>query len=242
MVRTGSLNVRGFRDVIKVKALYNYFIDQKLDVICIQDTHSSPDIEIKLRSLWPGESEWHHQTTQQGGVAILVRKGLSIEVTNRDENGRILFAKILDNDTIKQRVSSCYAPTSKYPTQQQTFLNDLITFDELNPSQTYHGGDFNTILSSLDGNYFEKRTKYGRDLKNWLDNNNMVDTYRISNPETKIYTWSNKKHKSRIDFWLCDETLATNISVSKITKSILTDHKLITINTIDEENMWGKGL
>lgn len=239
--------MRGLREKEKLVAIFQYILDKHLDIVAVQDTHSTEETleiwsEIWKRNSGGGDSYWHSGNSYQGGVALLTKPGLKIEVTDKDANGRILFANIFKNEQITLRVSSLYAPTSKFPNEQLTFLKNLIEFDEKNPGETYHGGDLNTYLTNLDSQNFDKRTKYGKDLAEWIEKNNIIDVYRVANPNTRVFTWQNKKSKSRIDYWLCDDTLAPNISNAKIIPAVKTDHKLITLDIIDEFSSWGRGL
>ena len=69
----GSLNVRGLRDRCKRIALYEYFKDCKLKVICVQDTHSTEDVVEAYRRDWDGESVWNHGTSRIAGTGILIK-------------------------------------------------------------------------------------------------------------------------------------------------------------------------
>jgi exonuclease III len=122
MVRLGQLNVRGMRQKIQRRAFFNYFIDSRLDVACIQETHSSEADVDKWKDEWAGDSAWNHGSNDSRGVAILVRGNLKIDVLHKDNNGRIIIANILRDNKILFTVSSLYAPTNNHPTEQLEFF------------------------------------------------------------------------------------------------------------------------
>ena len=66
-------------------------------------------------------------------------------------------------------------------------------------------------------------------LQNELD---LVDIWRIKNPNTKSYTWSQNSPKifCRLDYWLISNNLNDLVKSTGIIPAIRTDHDAITLN------------
>ena len=103
------------------------------------------------------------------------------------------------------------------------------------------GGDFNIALDShLDcsgGNPFKKDSvKCIQDL--CLDYD-LVDIWRIRNPETKRFTWRQKNTliQRRLDYWLISDVCQEDIQKPDIISSINSDHSAICLhfNNIDRQ-------
>lgn len=60
---------------------------------------------------------------------------------------------------------------------------------------------------------------------------NIIDIWRYNNPQSLMYTWSNRdrSQQSRIDFWLISEHIKERVEFVTIEPSVLTDHKGISI-------------
>ena len=59
----------------------------------------------------------------------------------------------------------------------------------------------------------------------------LVDIWRIKNPQTRSYTWSQKSPTvlCRLDFWLISNNLCDFINASEIQPAIRTDHAATTL-------------
>ena len=74
-----SLNVRGIRSPEKRKGLFIWLNKQKADIIYLQETYSSEEIENTWRTQWNGKMFFAHGTNHSCGVMILVRNDLEFE-------------------------------------------------------------------------------------------------------------------------------------------------------------------
>ena len=86
-----SLNVRVLRVVLKRRSIFNYYRDRG-NIICLQETHSSPKDEAVWKSEWNGDILFSHGETNFKGVCVLLVKGMSKNVSTiqTDIEGRIL--------------------------------------------------------------------------------------------------------------------------------------------------------
>ena len=108
-------------------------------------------------------------------------------------------------------------------------------------SQIIIGGDFNThldpILDNLGGRIESKPSvKKINEIMTAMD---LIDIWRIRNPEKKQYTWTQKKPliRRRLDYWLISTEIQDDITEANIIPAIKSDHSAITltINSLDKQ-------
>ena len=86
-----SLNVRGIRNFEKRKAIFQWISKQNADVIFLQETYSTKEVEQFWRLQWKGEIFFAHGSENSKGVMILT-KGLDIKISDSqlDPEGRFI--------------------------------------------------------------------------------------------------------------------------------------------------------
>ena len=75
-----SLNVRGIRPATKRKALFMWLKEQKSDVIFLQETYSTAEVEDIWRTQLQGRLFFSHGTCHSCGVMVLVRGDLDFNL------------------------------------------------------------------------------------------------------------------------------------------------------------------
>lgn len=73
--RIGTLNLNGAREDAKRAALFKLMEMKKLDILLVQETHSSSDNESQWRREWPGEVVLSHKSSCSGGVGVFFSRG-----------------------------------------------------------------------------------------------------------------------------------------------------------------------
>ena len=168
---------------------------------------------------------------------ILVRDdlGFKLNLARSHDNGRyiIMEAEVQGSSFLFVNI---YAPNS---VQDQCCFYDNLNknIDEniiVKDNRIIHGGDFNVTLNPVwdcpGGNQSKKASaKFIEDL--CLDFN-LIDIWRIRNPEIKRFTWRQKKPliQRRLDFWLISEICQEDIEKSDIISSINSDHSAIILH------------
>ena len=71
-----SINVRGVRAATKRKALFTWLSEWRYDIIFLQETYSTVDVEDIWRAQWRGKLFFAHGSNHSCGVMILVRSDL----------------------------------------------------------------------------------------------------------------------------------------------------------------------
>ena len=90
-----SLNVRGIHSAKKRKALFMWLNERKYDIIFLQETYCTVEVEDTWRTQWRGKLFSSHGTNHSCGVMVLVRSDLdfnlkSVEV---DVQGRYVLVE-----------------------------------------------------------------------------------------------------------------------------------------------------
>lgn len=92
-----SLNVWGIWSFDKLKALFHWFMKDKANIIFLQETYSTPEVENVWKYQWRGELFFGHGSEHSRGVLTLVKEGLDckLKVWKQDDWVIILFWKVL---------------------------------------------------------------------------------------------------------------------------------------------------
>jgi len=238
-----SLNARGIRDSHKRKAIFTWIMKQKADIAFLQETYSSCEIVNQWKFQWRGKM-FAHGTNHSRRVLILFSDELQLEIKNvvEDKEGRYIFVEALIKDSPFLLVN-LYAPTKSH---EQCFCFDRVTsvledmsFDP--NCQFIIGGDFNTHLdSNLDnlGGRIESKPSVKK-IEEIMISNDLIDVWRICNPDKKQFTWTQKNPliRRRLDYWLVSTEIQDDVTKTSIIPAIKMDHSAITLtlNSIDRQ-------
>lgn len=245
-----SVNVRGIRDINKRKAIFGWAKSQGGDVVLLQETYSTPDIEDVWRRDWDGHIYFSHGSNHSRGIAILISSKLnfSIDQVIEDEEGRYILLKG-EAAGFKLLLGSVYFPTRDKVKQQIEFLEKLDTcisrLHTLNCSLVL-GGDFNVILNEkLDhmGSVKIVRSNFINHLQVFLRKYGLIDIWRKINPNVKQFTFKQKTPlvKSRLDYWFIPSNLEKSVGKCDIMTSFTPDHCGIKIEFKDVNRNDGMG-
>ena len=231
-----SLNVRGLRSLTKRRSIMMWLRKQKADIVFLQETYSTKEVENIWRSQWSGPLFFSHGTVHARGVLVLVRKDLDFQLKNshQDTDGRFILLEAIIQDT-PFFLCNIYSPNNS--TDQVNFFgyvkNRLQSNIVDSTSNVILGGDFNmTFDAGLDcfggSPKVKDCVKIVRDL---MLENDLVDIWRIRNLDTHRFTWRNSTSKifRRLDFWLVSDILQEDIKQTEIGPSIKSDHSSISL-------------
>lgn len=90
--KVGTLNLNGARDRVKRASLFHLIDIKKLDVVLVQETHSTPDLECEWMREWTGQVHLSHNTSCSAGVGLLFSRSFLPISTEVEEviAGRLL--------------------------------------------------------------------------------------------------------------------------------------------------------
>lgn len=228
-----SHNVNGLRNFAKRKKSYYYLKEiHKADIVCMQETHYVLEDGNLWQSQWGGRIFNSPGQTNARGTAILIHKRCAVEVLKSicDESGRYIILE-LGFDGIEIVLASLYAPNCDDVNFYKNFFKQIESFQNCN---IIIGGDFNLIMDvNLDrrGTSEYNHSKSHEALLDFMERTNLVDIWRLRNPDQLQYTCHKRDSNqfSRIDLFLISESLIQSVQSASIKLSYNSDHSLITI-------------
>ena len=190
-----------------------------------------------MENEWGGKMLFSHGSPNSCGTAILIsNKANCTELsTIPDPQGRFIISKVQVDDKVYVLVN-IYAPNKDKDSVQ--FFGKLFTMLQTNNLDSEEniilGGDFNfplnPILDKRGGIMIPRKSVVDNieSLQNELD---LVDIWRVKNPQTKSYTWSQKSPTilCRLDYWLISNNLCDFVNSTDIIPAIKTDHAAISL-------------
>ena len=85
----------GIRTFEKRKALFLWLSKKKADIVFLQETYSSPEVENLWKTQWKGDLYFAHGSEHSRGVLILVKERLNFELKSctHDTQGRYIILR-----------------------------------------------------------------------------------------------------------------------------------------------------
>ena len=181
--------------------IFTWCRKQKSDFIFFQETHSKKDSKMCWKNERGSEIIMAHGSSNSCGVAILSKKGVDCTIHSKilDPLGQYVILKVDINDKMYVLIN-IYAPNKD--TNIIKFINNLLTTMQKITDEEENiiiGGDFNCFLNpTLDkkGGLLIPRKSVVTTIEDIQEEFNLVDIWRVKNPELKSLTWS----KFSIDF------------------------------------------
>ena len=198
-----------------------------------------------VRSLWKGDCILNGNSSNSRGVAILLNSNFEYKIlsTFKDEEGNMIAIDI-DVGDISLRLLNLYAPNKDSP----SFFEKVKEILESN-TQTYAIilGDFNLVLNpSMDSDQYKhvNNPKSRNVLKLIMNDFNLVDSFRVTHPAAKRFTWRRKNpfRQARLDYFLVSSSLHDIITDCSINPSYRSDHSSIQIKLLLNKFERGRGL
>ena len=240
-IKIVSLNVRGLRESSKRREMFNFLKKSNADIICLQETHSCYEEEENWCKLWGSEIVFSHGNTNSRGVAILFKKHFkhTRNIIAKDTEGRYI-AMDLEHGGTHYVITNVYGPNTDTPELFQKIIEQLSKIENHNNIII---GDFNVVIKPtidrIDGKVYNPKTN--RVITELIENDIVIDIWRIRNPDKKIYSWLKKRNAnesncmgSRIDYALVSTGVANRVIDCNYSYGFRTDHSLFSI-TIDAQ-------
>ena len=185
-MRIISINANGLLNTEKRRAIFNKY-RPICDIICIQETHCSKELEELWSNEWGGCAFYSHGTNFSRGVCTLINRNFHCNVLNTyaEKDGRILILEV-EKEEKKYTIANIYAPNKDSP----GFFASLIEhMEKLSPFKVIVG-DFNLVL---DVNLDRKNSYYNNmqamySLRAIMEDYQLTDIWRDRNPEIKRYS------------------------------------------------------
>ena len=238
-----SINVRGLVNDKKRRAIFDKH-RFNADLLILQETHSSPEIEGIWTNEWGGKSIFAHGSSSARGVSVFMSKSIAPLVSNVHigEDGRLVILDLKQEDNVIS-VCAIYAPNQDTP----TFFSNIGLLMKERSEQKIIIGDFNLTLNiELDReNTYNNNSKAKEEVQNLCEEFYLRDIWRDRNPDIREFSWKQSRHwpikASRIDFALVSGGLDQQIQTVQYLSSVFTDHRGIYLVVQLENNERGTG-
>lgn len=228
-----SWNVKGLGSTIKRGRVMSHLKQLKGDVYFLQETHMLNKEVARLKVGWVGDVFHSTFNCKARGTAILIRKGVpfSVDKSVLDPSGRFVMVSGRLHD-IAILFVCVYGPNW----DDNAFITKLFTFfPDLEGHYIIMGGDFNLVQDTgLDrsSNKAALTSKSAKTLSTLSDQFGLTDPWRHKFPVTKKYSFFSSVHHtySRIDFFLLDIRLLSNIVTTEYHSIAISDHAPISLD------------
>ena len=199
-----TCNVRGIANPHKRRKIFRYLHEKDIDVIFMQETHSTKNCEKRWRNEWGGRIFFDHGESNARGTAIFFKKQTQLKHLNtlRSREGRFVMVEAELEDK-KFLLANIYGPNVDDP----LFFSQIMqTISESSMDFKIVGGDLNVILNPEMDKYSlsSKKTETAavKFLNNFMEEEQWLDVWRIINPDARQYTWKRNTPltMSRLDY------------------------------------------
>jgi exodeoxyribonuclease-3 len=247
-----SWNINGIRAAYK-KGLYDWMIEEKPDILCLQEIKALPDqIPDSLNNI-PGYHVIVNSAECKGYSGVLTftkQKPMKI-ITRFDIEKFDIEGRIIITEFSSFILFNIYFPNGKKNKERLEYKLDFYnTFLEYVDNIKNEGkniivcGDFNTAHKKIDLSRPKQNEKVSGFLpieRSWIDKfieHGYTDTFRFFNKEPNHYTWWDQKTRSRernigwrIDYFFMNNEFIPFLTSSYILSDIMgSDHCPIGIN------------
>ena len=236
-----SLNVKGLRDRVKRRAIFNY-CRERANIICLQETHTDEELEKTIALECRHQVFFSHGEPNLRGVGIILNTN-EVQVTKceRDDMGRRISCTIsYQNKEIY--LCNIYAPNQDSPGFFVETFEEAIERSE----SIIVVGDFNTVM---DVDIDRRGKKHNNDksteiLQKLVEDTIMTEIWRDRNPGVRRWSFQRTKPTvacSRIDYAMVSTGIARNVKSAFYISSILTDHSAFFMSVSFMETHRGPG-
>jgi exodeoxyribonuclease-3 len=251
IIRIISWNVNGIRAIYR-KGFLDWFVKEKPDILCIQETKAQKEqLPSDLKDV-PGYNVYFSSAEKKGysGVALYTRLhpesiNTGFGIKKFDNEGRIQIADY--NSFI---LFNIYFPNGKASKERlmykMKFYDAFLAYvNKLKKKgkKLIICGDVNTAHKEIDlarPKENEKISGFLPEERAWIDNflsHGFIDTFRMFNQKPGQYTWWDFKSKARernvgwrIDYFYVSHNLKKNVKSSEILSDVMgSDHCPISL-------------
>ena len=230
-----SINSQGLRNSNRRQTVFNLIKTRKYDVIFLQETHWTDDLNDGILREWGGNILFNNFECNARGTAILFSPHFDFRMCNNtcDPHGRTIQTLIEHADR-KFNLINVYAPRTN--AERRIYFHSISTYIS-NTDDNVLGGDFNCIsdnkLDKLGGNPAARQTA-STILNTITQQNNLTDIWRDRNRDVKKFTWTGKHSQNsfihtRIDKIYISSQLTPFVTKTDILPFSFSDHDLISL-------------
>ena len=235
MIRLCTLNCNGLRKKNKRNCVFRYMKENKIDVVCIQESHVTEADACVWQKEWGGSLIFSQGSSASKGQLILIKSKSPVTICETvHKTDRILAVKIAYDDHVIL-VCNVYAPNDykdKVPFLDKLF--NLVNEWSNKVQNICVVGDFNMVMSNkldiISGNDHKKEEV--ELLNEKMARLDLNDTWRLLHEDKKEYTWHRKNPMiaRRLDYIFCSSSLFAKAVECEIRSAPATDHRAIVMD------------
>ena len=254
-MRVMSFNANGIRAVAR-KGFFEWFQQQNIDVLCIQETKGQEHQFTGEVFVLPGYHRFFFDAHKPGysGTAIYTRQKPDAVKTGLgwacpDTEGRYIQA-----DFGNLSIASLYLPSGSSGEHRQAFKFEFMEhYEKVLKKQIQDGrdyiicGDWNIVHKEIDIKNFKSNQQTSGCLpeeRAWLDKLiteiDWVDAFRVLNQEAHQYTWWSHRANARannvgwrIDYQMISSALKDKVKSVEIFKDpVFSDHAPLLVEYV----------
>ena len=210
----------------------------------LQETHSTKSVEKLWQNEWGYKIIFSHGSSNSRGVCILFKNNFDLEIQKcySDDHGRFVIVDITAEGK-KYTILNLYAPNEDNP---EFFCSIFCALKDFECESLVIGGDFNCVLNpELDkaGGRPDTKVNTRNKLLKLMEDNNLVDIWRLFYPDTRQYTWRSTKAiiQCRLDYFLVSQSMTGYTNCVSILPGFKTDHSLIQLFLSKGNHPRGRG-
>ena len=238
-----SINTRGIKNKLKRKAMFSLFKQQKIDIICLQETHITKQDAALWEKEWGGQLFYHSGTAFSKGQAVLVSKNFQGTATVKHNDSRVLVMNFQTTDSTFTLVN-IYAPNNS--SEKINFFKSLQKkLEENDKNNLIVVGDFNTVVDN-NKDIISGRPHCNKEiesLRTLMNNLSLSDMWRTFHDDKRDFTWCKYSPfiARRIDYCFLGEEIAAKCIACNIMPVPHTDHKGIVTELSQADFVRGPG-
>lgn len=245
-VNVVSFNVNGLRNELKRRSIFNLLKYDNNHIILLQETHSMVKDEQVWSNEWGSKIYFAHGTNFSRGVMVMFHRNFPVIVEDLryDKQGRYIILDLKIGE-IKFILSNVYGPNED---DEDFFIRWFQVLESRDNSSMLLAGDFNCSLDpeyDLFNNNGLNHTRKRITLQESLDVCELVDIWRIRNPDKKVFTWRKPNSRqlimSRLDYFLVSQDLSLRVISADIKPKFISDHSRIVMTVDFSKAHRGKG-
>jgi len=228
-ITVASLNARGLGNNAKRREIFNWLRSKKYSIYMLPEVHCSQENSHLWAAEWGYKSLFSSFSSSKAGVSILFNNNFDLQImkTYIDDSGRFILCDLKTNGKIIT-LTNIYAPNEDDPAFFKNLFDHLHLLD---------------VWKDKKGGLPKTHHKAQKTILEICDNLDLVDAWRILNPEERRYTWRQTQPTvhCRLDFFLTSQSLLGSITSANILPGFKTDHSMITLNISLHSNPRGPG-
>ena len=216
---------------------------EKYDISVLIDIHCTSQLEKKWINEWGYVGRIAPFSSTSRGVAILFRNTFEFKIHDeiKDPDGNFIILDVTIQD-YRLTLVAVYGPNEDNPT---FFENLKLTIKSIDNTSAILVGDWNVVQNhDIDTlNYIRENNRNSKlTIQNMMSELDLVDIWRVDNPDKKIYTWRGPfKKMSRLDYFLITSDVESLVLSSEIGICYRSDHCPITLSLKFHDQTRGKG-